>query len=85
MSQRQTNAHKARGNLKLFIDNVDRIYEQYELSIQHAVSPVRNVTTELVGGTKSDPFDPRGIIAVGIDHNHEKIVKPKTKTSGPTH
>jgi len=46
---------------------------------------VRNVNTELLGGSKSDPFDPRGIIAIGIDHNHEKIVKPKAKTSAPTH
>ena len=84
MSQRQTNVSKAKNNLKLFIDSVDRAYEQYELTIQQAGSPVRNLNNELIGGSKSDPFDPRGIIAIGIDHNHEKIVKPKTKTLAPT-
>jgi len=43
------------------------------------------VNTELIGGNKNDPFDPRGIIAIGIDHHQEKIVKPKTKPVAPTH
>jgi len=48
------------------------------------MSPVRNVNHELLGGNKNDHFDPRNIIALGIDHKNEKILKSKAKASGLT-
>ena len=57
------------------MDTVDKAYDTYELKIQHAVSPIRTVTADVIGGNKNDPFDPRGILAVGIDHNQQEIVK----------
>ena len=82
LSQKQNKVHKAKSNLRLWTDSVDRFYEAYDLSLHQAMSPVRNINNELLGGNKSDQFDPRNIIALGIDHNNEKILKSKIKASG---
>jgi hypothetical protein len=52
------------------MDTVDKAYDSYELKIQHAVGPIRNVNSDVIGGNKNDPFDPRSILALSIDHNH---------------